>query len=98
LKGAKIAWQVSSLLRYPIAFYDKRKVAEMNDKAYCGKTDWVVGKGTDLLQTTCAAEITDFYAKNVFSMEVLDSSSLKLGDKSGAFDRVKRTMYQPPKP
>jgi hypothetical protein len=95
-KGAKIRWQINPLFQYPYAFYDKKAVESLNQKAYCGKTDWEVGKAKDLLETTCGPEVRDYYAKNWFFLEVRDIQNLRIGDQAGNHDDLHRWAFPAP--
>lgn len=93
LKGVRIRWGVTPLIQYPIAFYDKKLVAEQNRKVYCGKADWELGKAKDLLQSACAKDILSYYTNQWFFLEIMDADHLRLSDKAGNKEEVERTAF-----
>lgn len=96
VKGAHIRWGMTPVMQYPIAFYDKKLVADQNRKVYCGKADWEAGKAKDLLQTTCAKDINNFYANNWFFLQITDAGHMRMSDKAGNYDDIQRVMFESP--
>lgn len=94
--GAKIRWQLNPLIQYPYATYDKKGVKDLNDKIYCGRTDWEVGKAKDLLRTNCEKEIRDYYSASWFFLEVTDKDNIRLMDKLGGQEQIHRWAFELP--
>ena len=98
MKGTIIHWQIDPLIQFPFAYYDKKVVDDLNAKAYCGQTDWQVGRAKDLLQTSCSKDIKAYYSTSWFSLEVTDVDHLRLLDKSGSKEEITRSYFALPKP